>query len=57
MVAPRSPEFLTVLLLLNGANFQDEMITRGSAWSETWVNVYHDYLVDFDRLLVWTNVG
>ncbi len=49
--------FLIVLLLFNGAIFLAAMFTRGSEWSETWVNMYHDDLRDSNRSLVWTNLG
>jgi hypothetical protein len=49
--------FITVIFLFKGAKFQAAMLNRGSAWSETWLNVYHYVLGDFNRLLVWTNVG
>ncbi len=56
-MASRALIFLIVLFLFKGANFQAAIITRGSAWSETWVNVYHDDLGDSNRLLVWNKVG
>ena len=55
---PRRPQWLEqVYSTFNGANFQAAIITRGSAWSKTWFNLFHYDLGDSNRLLVWTNMG